>query len=70
MSYHAAVAKAIPGVGKVMLTCFVANTRARAFYERLGFTKDDISPEPRVLRFGKLFTPDYVIMSLRVAGST
>jgi len=64
MSFHAVVAEQIPGLEKVMLTCFVANRRARAFYEKLGYAKDEISPEPRNLRFGKVFVPDYVIMSL------
>lgn len=46
-----------------MLTCFLRNKRGLDFYNKLGFVKDDISPEPRKLRFGKEFIPDYVIMS-------
>jgi ribosomal protein S18 acetylase RimI-like enzyme len=41
----------------------LSNQRGIAFYEKLGFEKDDISPGPRTLRHGKTFTPDYVIMS-------
>lgn len=46
-----------------MLTCFLANQRGLAFYRKLGFETDDISPVPRKLRYGKIFTPDYVILS-------
>ncbi|KAK2042678.1 hypothetical protein LZ31DRAFT_500308 [Colletotrichum somersetense] len=60
------VAESIPGIEKVMLTCFVANAGARAFYERLGFERDAISPPERTLRSGTVFVPDYVIMSRRV----
>ncbi|KAF9876867.1 GNAT family acetyltransferase nat4 [Colletotrichum karsti] len=66
MDYLVAVAESIPLIEKVMLTCFLANKSARAFYERLGFGKDPISPGERKLRFGKVFVPDYVIMSRRV----
>ncbi|KAK8016975.1 N-alpha-acetyltransferase 40 [Apiospora rasikravindrae] len=34
-----------------------------AFYRKRGFEKDEMSPEPRKLRFGKVFVPDYMIMS-------
>ncbi|KAK2017100.1 hypothetical protein LZ32DRAFT_551534 [Colletotrichum eremochloae] len=64
------VAESIPGVEKVMLTCFVANAAARAFYGRLGFEKDPISPPERTLRSGKVFVPDYLIMSRRVRGGS
>ncbi|KAK1999125.1 acetyltransferase [Colletotrichum falcatum] len=62
------VAESIPGVEKVMLTCFVANAGARAFYERLGFERDAVSPPERTLRSGTVFVPDYLIMSKRVSG--
>ncbi|KAI8956689.1 acyl-CoA N-acyltransferase [Daldinia sp. FL1419] len=62
------VAVNTPPIEKVMLTCFLSNQRAFAFYEKLGFGKDEISPEPRKLRFGKEFIPDYVIMSKVVSG--
>ncbi|KAI1454575.1 acyl-CoA N-acyltransferase [Annulohypoxylon moriforme] len=57
------VAANTPPIEKVMLTCYLSNERALAFYKRVGFEKDEISPEPRKLRFGKMFIPDYVIMS-------
>ena len=63
MNFHVTVATNLPPVTKVMLTCFLANRRALDFYTRLGFEKDGISPEPRRLRGGKIFTPDYVILS-------
>jgi ribosomal protein S18 acetylase RimI-like enzyme len=50
-----------------MLTCFLSNERGLDFYKRLGFERDDISPGPRKLRFGKTFTPDYVILSKAVS---
>ncbi|KAF6822852.1 GNAT family acetyltransferase NAT4 [Colletotrichum plurivorum] len=68
MDIQIAVARSIPIVEKVMLTCFVANASARAFYDKLGFERDAISPPERKLRFGKVFVPDYVIMSRRVRG--
>ncbi|KAK8064504.1 hypothetical protein PG994_007142 [Apiospora phragmitis] len=63
LEYHEHVARHTPTVAKVMLTCFLSNERALAFYRRRGFAKDGLSPEPRKLRFGKVFVPDYVIMS-------
>ena len=32
------------GLRKCILTCFTANTRAMAFYQRMGFGIDDSSP--------------------------
>lgn len=66
MDYLVKVAESIPKIEKVMLTCFIANAGARAFYEKLGFEIDALSPVERKLRFGKVFVPDYVIMSKRV----
>ncbi|KAF0327885.1 hypothetical protein K4K61_006226 [Colletotrichum sp. SAR11_59] len=66
MDYLVAVAESIPSVEKVMLTCFVANKAARGFYEKLGFERDATSPVERTLRFGKVFVPDYVIMSRKI----
>ncbi|KAK1705856.1 acetyltransferase [Colletotrichum lupini] len=66
MDYLVKVAESIPIIEKVMLTCFIANADARAFYEKLGFEIDALSPVERKLRFGKVFVPDYVIMSKRV----
>ncbi|TDZ13460.1 N-alpha-acetyltransferase 40 [Colletotrichum spinosum] len=66
MGYQVKVAQSIPLIEKVMLTCFLANERARKFYEALGFKKDAISPAERKLRSGRVFVPDYLIMSKRV----
>ncbi|KAK2594998.1 N alpha-acetyl-transferase [Conoideocrella luteorostrata] len=60
----------VDGVEKVMLTCFVSNEHARAFYRRLGFDVDESSPGERKLRGGKVVVPDYVVMSRRTAGGT
>ncbi|OTA76949.1 hypothetical protein M434DRAFT_87818 [Hypoxylon sp. CO27-5] len=69
MEFLESVAANTPPVEKVMLTCFLSNERALAFYRKLGFKRDEISPEPRKLRFGKEFIPDYVIMSKVVSSS-
>ncbi|KAI1298213.1 acyl-CoA N-acyltransferase [Xylaria venustula] len=66
MSFLEDVASHTPPVNKVMLTCFLSNQRALNFYRSLGFTKDPISPEPKKLRYGREFIPDYVIMSKNV----
>ncbi|KAI1407595.1 acyl-CoA N-acyltransferase [Hypoxylon sp. FL1857] len=63
MGFLESVAANTPPIEKVMLTCFLSNERAFAFYKKSGFEKDEISPEPRKLRFGKEYIPDYVIMS-------
>lgn len=52
-----------------MLTYFVANKAARSFYDKLGFEIDGTSPEARILR-GKMFTPDYAIMSKVIRNSS
>jgi GNAT superfamily N-acetyltransferase len=67
MGFLFTVAGNIPPVGKVMLTCFLSNVRGLDFYKKLGFQKDEISPAPRKLRFGKTFTPDYVILSKTIS---
>ncbi|KAK4201700.1 acyl-CoA N-acyltransferase [Triangularia verruculosa] len=65
MGFHTTVALNLPPITKVMLTCFLSNARGLAFYRKLGFERDDISPVGRVLR-GKVVEPDYVIMSKRI----
>ncbi|KAI1761162.1 acyl-CoA N-acyltransferase [Hypoxylon sp. FL1150] len=57
------IATNTPPIKKVMLSCFLSNQRALGFYKKSGFEKDEISPKPRKLRFGKEFIPDYMIMS-------
>ncbi|KAH9903760.1 acyl-CoA N-acyltransferase [Xylariomycetidae sp. FL2044] len=66
MGFLESVAANTPPIEKIMLTCFLSNERALGFYTRFGFEKDALSPEPRSLRFGKVFVPDYVIMSKAV----
>ncbi|KAI5921064.1 acyl-CoA N-acyltransferase [Camillea tinctor] len=63
LGLHESVAANTPPIKKVMLTCFLSNMHAHEFYKKRGFEKDKISPEPRKLRYGKEFIPDYLIMS-------
>lgn len=64
MGYLYNIAATLPPIAKVMLTCFVANTGASAFYEHMGFVTDDISPRPKRLRGGRQTrSPDYMILS-------
>ncbi|KAI1262849.1 acyl-CoA N-acyltransferase [Xylariaceae sp. FL1019] len=63
LSYLENVAFHTPPIEKVMLTCFLSNQIAYKFYQGNGFVIDPISPEPRKLRFGKEFRPDYAILS-------
>jgi N-alpha-acetyltransferase 40 len=67
MGFHSTVAANLPPITKVMLTCFLSNQRGLDFYTKLGFEVDEISPVPRKLRYGKTFTPDYVILSKPVS---
>lgn len=53
-------------VDKVMLTVFTCNKRAVEFYQKCGFVRDEISPQPRTLRGGKVKAPEYEILSKRV----
>ncbi|KAI1192452.1 acyl-CoA N-acyltransferase [Nemania serpens] len=66
MSFLESIASRTPTVEKVMLTCFLSNPKALAFYKSSGFAEDPISPVPRKLRYGREFVPDYVIMSKKV----
>ncbi len=65
LGFHSTVAYNLPPITKVMLTCFLSNTKALGFYHKRGFATDDISPTPRRLR-GKVIRPDYVILSKTV----
>jgi ribosomal protein S18 acetylase RimI-like enzyme len=49
-------------VNKTMLTVFTANTRAKGMYQKLGYSRDEASPNDRVMR-NKVIKADYVIMS-------
>ena len=55
---------------KAMLTVFVANKDALAFYKRLGYLMDEYSPEERKLRNGVVKKPDYVILSKALISPT
>ncbi|KAI0550531.1 acyl-CoA N-acyltransferase [Xylaria curta] len=66
MSFLESVAAHTPPIEKVMLTCFLSNQKALAFYKSMGFTQDPISPVPKKLRYGREFIPDYAIMSKTV----
>ncbi|TKA32435.1 hypothetical protein B0A50_01542 [Salinomyces thailandicus] len=57
------------GVEKVMLTCFLSNEIALAFYRSLGYETDTCSPQEKRTR-KKLVKPDYVILSKRVRDSS
>jgi ribosomal protein S18 acetylase RimI-like enzyme len=50
------------GILKTMLTVFKSNAAARELYKKLGFGKDDCSPEDRVVR-GRTIEADYLILS-------
>lgn len=47
---------------KVMLTVFTRNERARKLYEKLGYTKDECSPDDKEVR-RRVIPADYIIMS-------
>lgn len=51
------------GLEKAMLTAFKSNPRALQFYGRLGYSMDEYSPQPRILRNGTMKEPDYLILS-------
>jgi len=56
----------IPDTKKIMLTCFVSNERGVKFYQKLGYSKDEFSPEPKTLRNGTKVELDYVILSKEI----
>ncbi|ROW13484.1 hypothetical protein VPNG_04349 [Cytospora leucostoma] len=62
------VAAGIEVTEKVMLTVFTSNERAVGFYRRCGFGRDEISPQQRRLRGGKVKMPDYEILSKKAEG--
>jgi N-alpha-acetyltransferase 40 len=61
------IAAKIPTTANVMLTCFTTNEKAVRFYEKVGFTKDEFSPPPKVLRNGNKVELDYVILSKAIS---
>ena len=60
------VGQQIPGISKLMMTCFTFNERAMRFYKKLGYIKDEYSPPPKVLRNGTVVEEPYVILSKKV----
>ncbi|KAG0634584.1 GNAT family acetyltransferase Nat4 [Tuber brumale] len=51
------------GVEKVMLTVFLENVDARRFYSRLGYVRDDFTPDDVVSRNGRVRKIGYEILS-------
>ncbi len=51
------------GVAKTMLTVFTSNVEGEAFYRRLGYSEDEISPPEKRLRKGVIIMPEYRILS-------
>ncbi len=66
MQYLNFIGEKVPGTAKVMLTCFLSNIRGVAFYQKLGYAKDEFSPPPKILRNGTKVEGDYVILSKSV----
>lgn len=50
------------GVEKLMLTCFLSNSKAHGFYLKRGYIADECTPQDRKTR-GKVVKADHVIMS-------
>ncbi|PBP26814.1 hypothetical protein BUE80_DR002246 [Diplocarpon rosae] len=63
MGYLVTIGQRIPETKKVMLTVFTRNERAANFYSKLGFSKDEYSPPPRILRNGSKVEAEYMILS-------
>ena len=57
------------GLEKAMLTVFKSNSKAMRLYERLGYSVDECSPQPRSLRNGTVKEPDYLILSKPLKGT-
>lgn len=57
----------VPGAAKIMLTCFLRNQAGISFYEKLGYSRDEFSPLPQVLRDGTKVESDYIILSKAMA---
>ncbi|KAF2235304.1 acyl-CoA N-acyltransferase [Viridothelium virens] len=65
MHYAEEIASKV-GLEKVMLTVFTSNEAAESFYRKIGYTDDEYSPAPKILRNGVVKRPDYIIMSKAV----
>ncbi|XHG00786.1 hypothetical protein AWENTII_004206 [Aspergillus wentii] len=51
------------GLEKIMLTVFKSNTVAMGLYNRVGYTVDEFSPPPKILRNGTVKESSYLILS-------
>lgn len=63
MDVLVSVAENTPPIEKVMLTCYLSNKRARAFYTKLGFARDPSSPKEKRLRNRSVYVPDFEFLS-------
>lgn len=57
------IGRRIPGTAKMMLTCFTCNQIAGQFYAKLGYSEDEYSPKPKILRNGTRVESEYIILS-------
>ncbi|RFU32565.1 hypothetical protein B7463_g3783, partial [Scytalidium lignicola] len=62
MQYLEIIGSKISTVSKIMLTCFKRNQKAMRFYQKLGYSRDEFSPAPKILRNGTIVEPDYEIL--------
>jgi N-alpha-acetyltransferase 40 len=67
MGYLEIIGSKIPDVTKVMLTVFGCNEKGVRFYQKLGYTKDEFSPPPKILRNGAKIENDYLILSRAIS---
>lgn len=66
MSFLETVSRKIPNIEKVLLTCFLSNTKALQFYQKLSYETYEYSPPPKILRNGTKLKADYVILSKEI----
>lgn len=70
MQHLEIIAAKIPEVKKVMLTVFLSNDKAASFYKKLGYSKDEFSPPPKILRNGAHVEVEYAILSKSIIRSS
>lgn len=63
MALLESIGRSIPGTAKTMLTCFTCNQQASKFYAKLGYSEDEFSPKPKILRNGTRVESEYIILS-------
>jgi ribosomal protein S18 acetylase RimI-like enzyme len=54
------------GLEKVMLTVFRSNTAAVGMYTKLGYSVDEYSPQPKILKNGAVKESSYMILSRKL----